>query len=82
MVSMSPPRYSIFHASLGEGLLRAKAAAELAALTVDLDRANIMFSPADDGEGRDFAHVVLWSAQATTGQPARCTAVKSAGTKV
>ena len=38
--------------------LRAKAQAELDAVTVDVDRANIMFSPADNSAGANFARVV------------------------
>jgi Flp pilus assembly protein TadD len=44
-------------ASADQNALRVKARAELAAVTVDVDRANIMFSPAESGLGSNFTKV-------------------------
>ncbi len=44
-------------ASAGQNALRVKARAELAVVTVDVDSANVMFSPADDGLGSNFTEV-------------------------
>src|SRR5438874_2275063 len=44
-------------ASAGQNSLRAQAEAELAHVTVDVDSANIMYSPADDGLGANFTKV-------------------------
>jgi hypothetical protein len=43
--------------SADQNALRAQAEAELELVTVDVDRANIMYSPADDGLGASFMKV-------------------------
>jgi hypothetical protein len=48
--------------------LRAKARAELATVTVDVDRANIMFSPVDNGLGANFAKVVQYQQEYEAGR--------------
>ena len=48
--------------------LRTKAQAELATVTVDLDRANVMFSPADNGVGANFAKVVQYHQEYLAGR--------------
>jgi hypothetical protein len=54
-------------ASADQSTLRAKAQAELAAVTVDVDTANIMFSPADNGVGANFAKVVQYQQEYLAG---------------
>ena len=44
-------------ASADQNSLRAQAEAELARVTVDVDSANIMYSPADNGLGPSFMNV-------------------------
>jgi hypothetical protein len=48
--------------------LRAKAQADLAAVTVDVDRANIMYSPADNGVGANFAKIVQYQQEYMAGR--------------
>ena len=48
-------------------VLRSKAEAELADVTVDVDQANIMFSPVDDGDGPNFAKVVQYQREYLAG---------------
>jgi hypothetical protein len=48
--------------------LRSRAEAELAAVTVDVDQANIMFSPVDDGDGPNFAKVVQYRGEYMAGR--------------
>jgi hypothetical protein len=48
--------------------LRTQAQAELASVTVDVDRANIMFSPADDGTGSNFVKVEDYQQEYLAGQ--------------
>jgi hypothetical protein len=48
--------------------LRAKAQPELAAVKVDIYRANIMFSPADNGVGANFAKVVPYQQEYLAGR--------------
>ena len=48
--------------------LRTKANAELSAVTVDVDRANIMYSPADNGTGANFAKVVQYQQEYEAGR--------------
>ena len=47
-------------ASPDQTALRSRAEAELAAVTVDVDQANIRFSPVDDGDGANFAKVLQY----------------------
>jgi hypothetical protein len=47
--------------------LRAQAQAEVDAVTVDIDQANIMFSPADNGTGASFARVVQYQQEYEAG---------------
>ncbi|MBV8360418.1 MAG: hypothetical protein JO189_21170 [Deltaproteobacteria bacterium] len=63
MTVMSPA------ADAGQSSLKAKAQAELAAVTVDVDRANIMFSPADDGlGGGNFSQIVQYQQEYLSGR--------------
>jgi hypothetical protein len=55
-------------ADSAQGGLKVKAQAELAAVTVDVDKANIMFSPADDGLGGNFAQVVRYQQEYLSGR--------------
>jgi len=48
--------------------LRSRAEAELAAVTVDVDQANILFSPVDDGAGPNFAQVVQYQREYMAGR--------------
>jgi hypothetical protein len=48
--------------------LRSSAEAELAAVTVDVDQANITFSPVDDGDGPNFAKVVQYQREYMAGR--------------
>jgi len=51
-----------------QSAVRAKAAAELAAVTVDSDQANISFSPADDSDGANFVQVVQYQQEYMAGR--------------
>ena len=55
-------------ASRDQNALRARARAELAAVTVDVDRANIMFSPADNGVGPSFTKVEQYQQEYLAGR--------------
>jgi hypothetical protein len=55
-------------ANADPNVLRTKAQAELTAVTVEVDRANIMFSPADDGFGANFARVVQYQQEYQAGR--------------
>jgi len=48
--------------------LRSRAQAELAAVTVDIDQANILFSPVDDGDGSNFARVIQYQQEYMAGR--------------
>jgi hypothetical protein len=48
--------------------LRAQAEAELARVTMDVDSANIMYSPADNGLGRSFMKVEEYQQEYLTGR--------------
>jgi hypothetical protein len=48
--------------------LKAQAPAELVAVTDDIDKANIMFSPADDGVGANFAKVTQYQQEYMAGR--------------
>jgi len=48
--------------------LRAKAQAELAAVTIDVDRANILYSPADNSSGSRFAQVAEYQQEYLAGR--------------
>jgi hypothetical protein len=48
--------------------LRSRAEAELAAVTADIDQANILFSPVDDGDGTNFAKVVQYQQEYMAGR--------------
>jgi hypothetical protein len=61
-------RVSARAASPGQDALRAEARAELAAVTVDVDTANIMYSPADNGLGSNFAQVVQYQREYLAGR--------------
>ena len=54
--------------SPGQDALRAKAQAELATVTVDVDRANIMYSPADNGVGPNFTKVEQYQQEYLSGR--------------
>jgi hypothetical protein len=51
-----------------ESGLRTTAQAELAAVTVDVDRANVMFSPADNGVGPSFTRIEQYQQEYLAGQ--------------
>jgi hypothetical protein len=55
-------------ADANQSNLKAKAQAELAAVTVDVDRANIMFSPADDGLGGNFSQIIQYQQEYLSGR--------------
>ena len=55
-------------ADAGQSSLEAKAQAELAAVTVDVDRANVMFSPADNGLGGSFSQIVQYQQEYLSGR--------------
>jgi hypothetical protein len=55
-------------ASADQSALKAKAQAELAVVTVDIDKANIMYSPADDGLGANFAKVMQYQQEYLAGR--------------
>ncbi len=55
-------------ASPGQNALRAKAQAELTTVTVDVDRANIMYSPADNGVGPNFTKVEQYQQEYLAGR--------------
>ena len=70
---------SVRAASPGQDALRANAQAELATVTVDVDRANIMYSPADNGVGPNFTKVEQYQQEYRSARisrmvntPARC----------
>jgi hypothetical protein len=48
--------------------LRSRAEAELTAVTADVDQANILFSPVDDGDGPNFAKVVQYQREYMAGR--------------
>ena len=48
--------------------LRSRVEAELAAVTVDVDQANILFSPVDDGDGPNFAKVLQYQREYMAGR--------------
>ncbi len=48
--------------------LRANAQAELTTVTVDVDRANIMYSPADNGVGPNFTKVEQYQQEYLAGR--------------
>jgi hypothetical protein len=55
-------------ASSGEAAQRGEARAELAAVTVDVDRANVTYSPADNGLGSNFTKVVQYQEEYMAGR--------------
>jgi hypothetical protein len=55
-------------ASSGEDAQKGTARAELAAVTVDVDRANVMYSPADDGLGSNYTEVVQYQQEYMAGR--------------
>jgi hypothetical protein len=55
-------------ASPDQTALRSRAEAELAAVTVDVDQANIRFSPVDDGDGANFAKVMQYQQEYMAGR--------------
>jgi len=59
---------SVCAASIDQNVLRAKAQAELTTVTVDVDRANIMYSPADNGVGPNFTKVEQYQQEYLAGR--------------
>jgi hypothetical protein len=55
-------------ADFGKDAQRGRARAELAAVTVDVDRANVMYSPADNGLGSNFTKVVQYQQEYMAGR--------------
>jgi hypothetical protein len=55
-------------ASADQSALKVKAQAELAAVTVDVDKANIMYLPADNGLGANFTKIVQYQQEYLVGQ--------------
>jgi TolA-binding protein len=55
-------------ASSGGDAQRGKARAELATVTIDVDRANGMYSPADNGLGSNYAEVVQYQQEYMAGR--------------
>ena len=58
---------SVLARALDQDALRAKAQAVLAAVTMDIDKANIAYSPAGDGAGSNFNEVLRYQQEYQAG---------------
>src|SRR5689334_19564224 len=59
---------SVRAATADQTALRSRAEAELTAVTIDVDQANILFSPVDDGDEPNFAKVLQYQREYMAGR--------------